>query len=92
MTDPTPDFTLPARTTEVSALFGKCSAEVKTKVPDEVKMDLERLAHSLGVDTSRVLRDLVMNRLYGADVLRRLADEQMRKVLGLGPENTTTGA
>lgn len=47
--------------------FGKCTEELKTKVPEAVKIDLALAARSSPTPVpSEYLRDVVMRHLYGA--------------------------
>lgn len=85
MSDPaTPAF---SRTTSASP-FGKCTEELKTKIPYEVKESFGRLAHELGVTESELLRDMVMTRLFSAEHLVSLYAKRLAGVAGMGQEKT----
>jgi hypothetical protein len=75
-----------SRSTGLPASLGKATSELKSKVPDSVKDDFVRLARSLGLNESELLRDMVLVRLYGADRVERMHAQRIRMVAGIGPE------
>lgn len=81
----TPLDTSPARSTGLPPWMGKATAELKCKVPDALKDEFMRLAHSLGMDESRLLRELVMVRIYGLDEVLRMQQSALLMVAGSGP-------
>mgnify|MGYP003385075741 CR=1 FL=1 len=64
--------------------FGKCTEEVKARIPYEIKEGFARIAHELGMNESELLRELVMLRVIGVDGVRRLNDERLALVAGNG--------
>lgn len=61
--------------------FGKCTAVLKTLVPDELKDDFARRARELGYPSdSDALRELVMVFTYGAGHLQKVHAERIRKM------------
>lgn len=85
-TDSAADGTAFSRSTGLPAHMGKATAELKTKVPEQVKLEFALLAHGLGLNESELLRSLVMVRLYGLENTARMHSDQLRVVAGLGPE------
>jgi hypothetical protein len=75
-----------ARSTGLPPSMGKATAELKCKVPDVVKDDFVRLAHSLGMSESELLREVVMLRLYGREAVARMQAHRLALVAGNGPE------
>ena len=65
---------------------GNADSELKTRVADEVADDFRRLARSLGMNTSELLRIMVLTRLYGVEGVTRMAAEHLARVSGEGPE------
>jgi hypothetical protein len=71
--------------------FGKCTAPLKTLVPDEAKDDFIRRARELGYGSdSDALRELVFIFTYGADHLAKVHTDRITRVAGnmagIGPE------
>lgn len=66
---------------------GNADSELKTRVADEVADDFRRLARSLGMNTSELLRIMVLTRLYGAEGVTRMAAEHLSRVSGDGPQS-----
>jgi hypothetical protein len=64
--------------------MGKATSDLKCKVPDVVKDDFVRLAHTLGLNESELLREWVMVRLYGEEEVRRMQEQRLRLVAGNG--------
>lgn len=64
--------------------MGKCTEELKTKVPLELRELADRHAHALGMSTSEWLRDLVSISLLGEETVISLYQERVRGVSGLG--------
>lgn len=75
----TPMFSRGASTTP----FGKCTEEVKSLVPFEVKLGLENIAHGLGMNTSEFVRELIMIRVLGKDRVARIAASRLSEVAGI---------
>jgi hypothetical protein len=78
-----------ARPSRYSSL-GKCDAELKTHVPEEIKAEWAAKAARIGTTPGALLCDLVIMNLRGADFLKSLLDARL-SVLGhnapdCGPE------
>lgn len=69
-----------------STALGKLTAEVKVRVDDETKDELERLAFDAGMGTSEFLRELVLIRVYGREHVARVHRSRLDLVAGIGPE------
>lgn len=75
-----------SRTTGLPSHMGKATATLKASVPECVKEDFDRLARDLGFPSgSDFLRDIVMVRLYGAEQIRMMNEDRLRKAAGIGP-------
>ena len=66
-----------------TGLAAKCDAEIKVRIPSEVKDDLAREARQLGMNDAEFLRDLICLRLYGMDMMRRMHAERLAGVAGV---------
>ena len=82
--------TIFSRSTGLPARMGKATAEVKTKVPDEVKWAFGQLAHSCGLTESELLRDIVVLRLYGKEAVLRMQQDRLLMVAGSETEKAPT--
>lgn len=67
--------------------FGKCTEELKCKLPYEVKAEFNKLAHELGISDSELLRDMVMARLFTPEHLVSLYAKRLNVVAGIGQES-----
>ena len=67
--------------------LGKGTSELKCKLPDVVKDEFSRLARSLGLNDSELLRDMVMTRLYGSEKVARMHAARLVMVAGKSPES-----
>lgn len=65
---------------------GSADAELRTRVSDEAADEFRRLARSLGMNTSELLRLMVLTRLYGAAGVARMTEEQIALAAGVEPE------
>lgn len=65
-------------------VFGKCTEELKTKVPVEIHEMAARRARELGMTTSEWLRDLALIALLGEDMVLSLYQDRVRSVAGPG--------
>lgn len=74
-----------ARSTGLPARLGKATEDCKTKLPFEVKSDLGRLLHSLGMTESEWVRLQVMKGLYGAEQVASMHVDHIRAAVGMGP-------
>lgn len=72
--------------------LGKCTAEVKTKVSDEDKEDFERFCRQqCGASPAEVLRDFILSKTRGVDVIRSLYESRLSVVSSWGPGNGSIG-
>jgi len=71
-----------SRSTGLPPTLGKATEVLKTRVPDEVKFAFARLAHELGMDESRLLRELILVRLYGREQVARMHAQHTALVAG----------
>ncbi len=65
---------------------GSADAELKTRVSDEAADDFRKLGRELGMNTSELLRVLVLTRLYGVDGVATMTRQHLEVVAGVGPE------
>lgn len=70
----------------ISNALGKLTAEVKARVDDDTKDELDRLAFEAGMGLSEFVRELLMIRVYGREHVARLHRARMVMVAGIGPE------
>lgn len=80
-----------ARTGSTSPL-GKLSAEIKVRVPEDTRDVLERQAREAGLGLSEFLRELLLIRAHGIDMVRSLYDTRLAMVAGTGPDCSRDGA
>lgn len=79
-----PDNNIPlASRSGISNPFGKCTEEIDTKVPFEIKAGLDRIAHDLGMSRSELLREIVMVRVLGIDVVRNINEQRLLRINGV---------
>lgn len=69
-----------------SGTLGKLTAEIKVRVDDETKDELDRLAFDAGMGLAEFLRELLMIRIYGRDHVARLHRSRLAMVAGIGPD------
>jgi hypothetical protein len=69
---------------------GNADAELKTRVSDSAADDFRRLAREKGMNTSELLRLMVLTRLYGVEGVARMTANQLADVAGVGPERVRT--
>lgn len=79
------DTPLTSRTT-TSNPYGKCTEEVKARIPYEIKEGFTRIAHDMGVNESELLREMVMIKVLGLDMVRKINEERLMRVAGIGHE------
>ena len=65
---------------------GSADSELKTRVSDDAADDFRRLARDLGMNTSELLRVMVLTRLYGLEGVTRMTASHLAAVVGVGPE------
>lgn len=73
---------LMSRSTGLPPELGRATSDLKCKVPDVVKDDFSKLARSLGLNDSELLRDMVMARLYGIEHVARMHTKRLSMVAG----------
>ncbi|MNX93673.1 hypothetical protein D3C86_1258680 [compost metagenome] len=78
---PLPDLPMFAR----SALGGKKSSEVKARITDETKMDLQRKCHAVDMTESELVGYLIEVNLYGQEHVESVLRARLAKVVGLSP-------
>jgi hypothetical protein len=66
-----------------TALLGKLTAEVKVRVDEETKEELDRLANEAGMGLTEFVRELLMVRAYGHDHVCRLHKRRLEMVAGV---------
>ncbi|AGW94626.1 hypothetical protein N234_31750 [Ralstonia pickettii DTP0602] len=69
-----------------SNALGKLTAEIKTRVDDVTRDELDRLACEAGMGVSEFIRELVMVRVHGLDRVARLHRSRLAMVAGCGPD------
>lgn len=67
-----------------AGFFGKCTDELKTKVPIEIRELADRRARELGMTTSEWLRDVALIALLGEDMVLSMYQDRVRSVAGAG--------
>ncbi len=65
-----------------SPMPGKRSSEVKARVTDELKFDLARKCHELGITESDYIDRLLCVSLYGLDHVLELDNQKTTKITG----------
>lgn len=83
MSEPKDDAPLASRS-GTSNPFGKCTEEVKTLVPFEIKEGFARIAHEHGVSPSEYLREIVMVNVIGIDGVRKIYEERLSRMAVAG--------
>jgi hypothetical protein len=71
----------------MSGALGKLTAEIKVRVDDDTKDELDRIAFDAGMGLSEFLRELVMIRVYGRDHVARLHAARLTLVAGMSPDS-----
>jgi hypothetical protein len=66
--------------------MGKATCSVKTLVPDCVSDELTRMARESGVTVSDFLRDMILVRVYGVDVVSSMQRRRLELAAGIGTE------
>lgn len=84
MDDDIPVF---SRSAGLFAELGNADAELKTRVSDDDADAFRRLARSHGLNTSQMLRVMVMTRLHGVKGVATMAASHLAAVAGEGPES-----
>jgi hypothetical protein len=66
-------------------VLGKCTDEVKTKVPGDDKEDFDRYCRSVGTTAGELLRDFILTKTRGVEFVRSLYERRMSVVSAMGP-------
>ena len=64
--------------------FGKCTEEVRARIPYEVKEGLSRLVNESGMSEAEYVREVIMVHVLGVDAVRKLNEERLQRVAGIG--------
>lgn len=80
MTDESAMFSRPTTT----GPFGKCTEELKARVPYEIKEGFQRIAHDMDMTESELLREMITVRVLGLDMVRKIYEERLSRVAGTG--------
>ncbi|MFA6180384.1 MAG: hypothetical protein WC696_12295 [Candidatus Methylopumilus sp.] len=80
--EPAPFFTRSG----VSNIFGKNTEEVKARLPFEIKQGFIRIAHEHNMTESELLRELIMIRVVGFDMYKKIQEDRLTSVAGIGNE------
>ena len=75
------DFLLASRPAS-SSPFGKCTEEVKARIPYEIKEGFARIANEIGMTESELLREMVMVKVLGVDVVRSMQEKRLQLIIG----------
>lgn len=74
-----------------SSPFGKLTAELKTRIPEQVAEDFEYRARSFGMTDAEYLREMVMVNLYGREHMASVYAARLDAVSAIGPECARNG-
>lgn len=74
-----------------SSTLGKLSAEIKTRVSEETHEALEHEARAAGMSLSEFVRELLLIRAHGIDMVRSLYADRLKLVAGIGQECSRHG-
>lgn len=85
MSEPQDDAPLASRAAS-SNPYGKCTEEVKARIPYDIKEGFTRIAHDMGMNESELLREMVMVKVLGMDTVRKIYEERLQRVAGIGNE------
>jgi hypothetical protein len=67
-----------------SRSLGKLTSEIKVRIDDDTRDELDRLAADAGMDLCHFIRVLVLIRVYGRDHIARLEERRLSVVAGIG--------
>lgn len=71
--------------------LGKLSAEIKVRVPEDTREALEQQARSAGMGLSEFIREMLLIRAHGMDMVRRLYEDRLAMVAGTVPDCSRNG-
>lgn len=63
--------------------LGKLSAKVECRVSEDTRDELDRLARECGMGLSEYVRELLMIRAHGVDMVRTLYQRHLEMVVGM---------
>ena len=66
--------------------FGKCTEDVRARIPYEVKEGLSRLANESGMSEAEYVRDVLMVHVLGVDAVIKIHEERIKRFAGMGQE------
>jgi hypothetical protein len=67
--------------------LGKFTAKIpEIRLPDDTKDELERQARCAGLGLNEYVRELLMIRAHGIDMVRSLYDRRLKLVAGMSDE------
>lgn len=88
----TPSKPIALHRTGASNPFGKLTAQIpKLKIPEETHDILEREARLAHMTLSEFVRNLLMVRAHGVEVVAKVQESRLRVVAGLGAEGVGNG-
>lgn len=64
--------------------IGKCTEEVRTRIPYAVKEGLARLVNESGMSEAEYVREVLVVHVLGVDAVRQLNEEKLQRVAGIG--------
>lgn len=59
---------------------------MKARLPYDIKEGFTRIAHDMGMNESELLREMVMIKVLGMDTVRKIYEERLQRVAGIGNE------
>ena len=66
--------------------FGKCTEDVRAKVPYVIKEGLSRLVNESGMSEAEYVRDVLMVHVLGVDAVIKIHEERIKRFAGMGQE------
>lgn len=85
MSEPQDDTPLASRSGTSNPL-GKCTEDIRTKVPYAIKDGLCRLANELGMSEAEYLRDLLMVHILGVNEVSKIQQDRINRFAAMGQE------
>lgn len=85
MTEPRNDAPLSSRS-GTSNPFGKCTEDVRARVPYAVKEGLARLVNESGMSEQEYVREVLMVHVLGVDVVLKIHEQRLMRAAGQGQE------
>lgn len=71
--------------------LGKLSAEFTVRVSEDTRDELEQQARACGMGLSEFIREVLMIRAHGLDMVRRLYERRLAMVSGKGAKTVRHG-